>query len=156
MGGWERGLVGCVGGRGASAFRHRLPVQCLVVMWLAELTLFAALPALCAAWKPEGEWIAKLDLVESGDQLLVKEMAVVRELGLLSWLLRLPAAAAAAATQGVAAWGKLAARGAEVPLQASTPWQGAYLQQPCCPSGASRLPMSLHAGGQLRRRVQDC
>jgi hypothetical protein len=66
-------------------------VQYLVATWLAVLINCAALRALFAAWKPEGEWIAKLDLVESGDQLLVKEMDVVRrEQGLLS----LPAAAA--------------------------------------------------------------
>jgi hypothetical protein len=26
------------------------------------------------AWRPEGEWIAKLDLVEEGSKLVVKEM----------------------------------------------------------------------------------
>lgn len=26
------------------------------------------------AWRPEGDWIAKLDLVEQGDRLVVKEM----------------------------------------------------------------------------------
>lgn len=31
-----------------------------------------------AAWRPEGEWIARLDLVEEGDRLIVKEMDVVR------------------------------------------------------------------------------
>jgi len=34
---------------------------------------------LAAAWRPEGEWIAKLDLVEDGDKLVVKEMGKVGE-----------------------------------------------------------------------------
>ena len=44
----------------------------------------AALPAharhrlcLTAAWRPEGEWLARLDLVEEGERLVVKEMEQV-------------------------------------------------------------------------------
>ena len=34
-----------------------------------------------AAWRPEGEWIASLDLVEQGDKLVVKEMGEVGKCG---------------------------------------------------------------------------
>lgn len=34
-------------------------------------------PLLLTAWRPEGEWIARLDLVEQGDKLVVQEMEQV-------------------------------------------------------------------------------
>lgn len=33
---------------------------------------------IATSWRPEGEWIARLDLVEEGDRLVVREMDVVR------------------------------------------------------------------------------
>ena len=38
-------------------------------------------PASGAAWRPEGEWIASLDLVEQGDKLVVKEMGQLGNCG---------------------------------------------------------------------------
>ena len=35
-------------------------------------------PPLLAAWRPEGEWLTQLDLVEKGDHLMVTEMGEVR------------------------------------------------------------------------------
>lgn len=36
-------------------------------------------PILFSAWRPEGEWLSQLDLVEQGSKLLVKDMQQVRE-----------------------------------------------------------------------------
>lgn len=36
---------------------------------------------LTTAWRPEGEWISKLDLVEEADRLAVKEMGQVSRPG---------------------------------------------------------------------------
>ena len=50
-----------------------------------DLLPICAHPVFCcrAAWRPEGEGITRLDLVEEGDRLAVKEMEQVRLLPLL-------------------------------------------------------------------------
>lgn len=44
---------------------------------IAQRIGWAFYPPLLAAWRPEGEWIARLDLVEQGDRLVVQEMEQV-------------------------------------------------------------------------------
>ncbi|KAL4423180.1 hypothetical protein ABPG77_000313 [Micractinium sp. CCAP 211/92] len=44
---------------------------------LKEEAVIERMERIGVAWRPEGEWIAGLDLVEEGDRLAVKEMGVV-------------------------------------------------------------------------------
>ncbi|KAL4458891.1 hypothetical protein ABPG75_013756 [Micractinium tetrahymenae] len=44
---------------------------------LKEEKIIERMENIAVAWRPEGEWIARLDLVEEGDRLAVKEMDVV-------------------------------------------------------------------------------
>jgi hypothetical protein len=39
-----------------------------------EMKIIEHMEKITTAWRPEGEWIAKLDLVEQGDRLVVREM----------------------------------------------------------------------------------
>ncbi|KAL4423179.1 hypothetical protein ABPG77_000312 [Micractinium sp. CCAP 211/92] len=46
-----------------------------------EMQIIERMEKITTAWRPEGEWIARLDLVEEGDRLAVKEMGVVGNCG---------------------------------------------------------------------------
>ncbi|KAL4859125.1 hypothetical protein ACK3TF_000897 [Chlorella vulgaris] len=48
---------------------------------LTETAVIECMEKLTTAWRPEGEWISKLDLVEEGDRLAVKEMGQVGKCG---------------------------------------------------------------------------
>ncbi|KAL4458892.1 hypothetical protein ABPG75_013757 [Micractinium tetrahymenae] len=47
-----------------------------------EMKIIEKMEKITTAWRPEGEWIAKLDLVEEGDTLAVKEMDQVGNCGI--------------------------------------------------------------------------
>lgn len=53
------------------------PFLYLILLQLAEHQVIECMEKITTAWRPEGEWIAKLDLVEEGSKLVVKEMDVV-------------------------------------------------------------------------------
>jgi hypothetical protein len=57
--------------------------RCLPIGWLqlTETAVIECMEKLTTAWRPEGEWISKLDLVEEGDRLAVKEMGQVSRPG---------------------------------------------------------------------------
>lgn len=62
------------------------PVMACMAARTQSLALCMSCPDCClckhtllTAWRPEGEWIARLDLVEQGDRLVVQEMEQVGE-----------------------------------------------------------------------------
>ncbi len=56
---------------------YQRPGWSLADVQLREEAVIERMERIGMAWRPEGEWIAGLDLVEEGDRLAVKEMGVV-------------------------------------------------------------------------------